>query len=127
MPTKSTYTESSGAQNNKVRFWWLFPNTTFSMRTIDPVTFNIRSTIPITIARTGRGNGDAYLPPGMVEESGPTPLTASEDVAINESVQRGLASKGDDSGRFIYDPDHNETSEEIVHGFHRLLVEALKL
>jgi carnitine monooxygenase subunit len=127
IPTKSTYTETTGAKNNKVRFWWLFPNTTFSMRTTDPVTINLRSTIPITITRTGRGAGDTFLLPGMVEQPNPAPLTASEDMAINESVQRGLASKGYDSGRFIYDPDHNETSEEIVHGFHRLVVEALKL
>jgi hypothetical protein len=34
---------------------------------------------------------------------------------------------GYDAGRFIYDFEHGETSEEAVHLFHRAVVEALSL
>jgi carnitine monooxygenase subunit len=124
--TKSAFTEETGAKTNKVRFWWLFPNTTFNSRTEDPEAMGVTVRIPTDLTHTDAWM-DLYRQPGTVQPPNPAPLTFDEDDVINEAVQRGLASKGYDSGRFIYDPEHLETTEEAVHIFHKLIVEALKL
>ncbi len=53
--------------------------------------------------------------------------TLMEDVAICESVQRGLASRGYSQGRFIVDAERSHISEHSVHHFQRLVAEALDL
>jgi choline monooxygenase len=47
-------------------------------------------------------------------------------VALVESVQRGLHSRGYSSGRFIDDGD-GEVTERATHQFHRLVAGALGL
>jgi len=49
----------------------------------------------------------------------------AEDIALVESVQRGLKSRGYDQGRFIVDADRTDMSEHAVHHFHALVVEAM--
>ena len=49
-----------------------------------------------------------------------------EDIAICESVQRGLKSKAYNQGRFIVDDGKTELSEHAVHHFQRMVFEALK-
>lgn len=51
--------------------------------------------------------------------------TNAEDVALTESVQRGLRSRGYRQGRFIVDASH--VSEHSVHHFHRMVAEVLGL
>ena len=46
----------------------------------------------------------------------------AEDIALVESVQRGLKSRGYDQGRFIVDADRTDMSEHVVHHFHALVV-----
>jgi carnitine monooxygenase subunit len=46
-------------------------------------------------------------------------------VAICESVQRGLASRGYTAGRFVHDPEGGQTTEVAVHHFHRLYAQAM--
>lgn len=48
-----------------------------------------------------------------------------EDIALCESVQRGLKSKGYNQGRFVIDPGHPELSEHGVHHFQRMVARAL--
>jgi choline monooxygenase len=48
-----------------------------------------------------------------------------EDIALCESVQRGLKSNGYNQGRFVIDPAHPELSEHGVHHFQRMVAEAL--
>ncbi len=48
-----------------------------------------------------------------------------EDIDLCESVQRGLASKAYNQGRFIVDHDKTELSEHAVHHFQSMVVEAL--
>ncbi|MSP82674.1 MAG: hypothetical protein EXQ94_07030 [Alphaproteobacteria bacterium] len=48
-----------------------------------------------------------------------------EDIALVESVQRGLHSLGYNQGRFIVDPGRTDMSEHAVHHFHALVVAAL--
>jgi phenylpropionate dioxygenase-like ring-hydroxylating dioxygenase large terminal subunit len=49
-----------------------------------------------------------------------------EDIALVESVQRGLHSRGYERGRFIVDGPRSATSEHGVHHFHGLVVNALE-
>jgi choline monooxygenase len=48
-----------------------------------------------------------------------------EDIALCESVQRGLKSQGYNQGRFVIDPGHPELSEHGVHHFQRMVARAL--
>jgi carnitine monooxygenase subunit len=48
-----------------------------------------------------------------------------EDIALCESVQRGLRSKGYNQGRFVVDNNLSELSEHAVHHFQKMVVDAL--
>ena len=48
-----------------------------------------------------------------------------EDIALCESVQRGLNSKGYNQGRFVVDEERSELSEHAVHHFQDLVAKAL--
>jgi choline monooxygenase len=48
-----------------------------------------------------------------------------EDIAIVESVQRGLKSLGYDQGRYVVDDRDDWYSESGLHKFHRLILAAL--
>ena len=48
-----------------------------------------------------------------------------EDIALVESVQRGLASMAYDQGRYVADPAGSPFSESGLHAFHRRVVEAI--
>lgn len=48
-----------------------------------------------------------------------------EDIAIVESVQRGISSLGFDQGRYVCDPDDSWFSEVPLHTFHTQVLEAL--
>jgi len=117
------------ADGGEVMFWSLFPNHTFSTSTGGNPHFSVQIfAVPDGHARTQFGHSDRYRLPG--DEDGEVfrpdwgPL-GIEDKDICESVHKGLSSMGYDAGRFIYDHEHGETSEEAVHLFHRLIVEAL--
>ncbi len=48
-----------------------------------------------------------------------------EDIAIVESVQHGLHSRGYNQGRFMVDEERSGLSEHGVHYFHSLVLNAL--
>jgi len=48
-----------------------------------------------------------------------------EDIALVESVQRGLASLGYDQGRYVADPKGSWFSESGLHAFHKQILEDL--
>ena len=48
-----------------------------------------------------------------------------EDIALVESVQRGLHSLGYSQGRFMIDKDRTFVSEHGLHHFHSLVLDAL--
>ena len=50
----------------------------------------------------------------------------AEDIAIVESVHRGLGSLGYDQGRYVVDETESWYSESGLHRFHRLLLQALQ-
>jgi choline monooxygenase len=109
--------------------WFLWPNLTIWAYPGEP---NISTLIMIPAGpdRTLE-NLDWFTPGGKV-----TPQIESamiymdqtlqpEDIALCESVQRGLKSKGYNQGRFVIDPAHPELSEHGVHHFQRMVTEAL--
>ncbi len=49
-----------------------------------------------------------------------------EDIAIVESVQRGISSLGYDQGRYVCDAAESWFSETLLHGFHMQVLEALE-
>jgi phenylpropionate dioxygenase-like ring-hydroxylating dioxygenase large terminal subunit len=49
----------------------------------------------------------------------------AEDVAICESVQRGLRNRGYAGGRFVIDPAEGNMSEHAVHHFQAMVLRAL--
>jgi hypothetical protein len=52
-------------------------------------------------------------------------VLAPEDIALCESVQRGLGSRSYDQGAFMVNPANPGESEHALHHFHRLLQSAL--
>ena len=48
-----------------------------------------------------------------------------EDIAIVESVQRGLSSLGYDQSRYVADEAESWFSESALHRFHKQILEAL--
>ena len=52
-------------------------------------------------------------------------LRPGEDVAIVESVQRGLSSLGYDQGRYVVDKQDGWYSESALHRFHMQILQAL--
>ena len=75
---------------------------------------------------------DVYAPPG---EPAPNLVAVKnlfmdmfnvEDIAIVESVQRGLSSLGFDQGRYVCDAAESWLSETLLHGFHKQVLEALE-
>lgn len=49
-----------------------------------------------------------------------------EDISLVENVQRGLASRGYDQGRYIADAADSWFSESALHRFHRQILDALQ-
>ena len=49
-----------------------------------------------------------------------------EDISLVENVQRGLASRGYDQGRYVADPAGSWFSESGLHRFHRQILDALE-
>jgi len=107
-------------------FWFLWPNTTFN---ILPGTeeLNISSVRPLGLDETDFGghsisvSGNRFK--GRADYA--SDVLVPEDVALCESVQRGLHSKGYSQGPMIVDPDRSGRGEHAIHHFHRLVQEAL--
>jgi phenylpropionate dioxygenase-like ring-hydroxylating dioxygenase large terminal subunit len=117
-------------KNDRACFYWLFPNTCFTVLPGDPTHVMVQIFHPMAIDRTN-GKTDMYTPPGTKPNAQRnawlSKVTGPEDRAVCESVQRGLQSKGFDSGRFLYDPQGGELTEESVYTFQRLVAKTLGL
>jgi phenylpropionate dioxygenase-like ring-hydroxylating dioxygenase large terminal subunit len=122
------YPVAPNARSRRAMFWWLWPTTTFNVLP-GPEEMSVFSFLP-----SGREStlqwGQSFSMPGAHRDEARhayrTGLLTEEDTRLCESVQRGLRSKGYDSGRFVYDQDGREISEVAVHHFQRLVVAALE-
>lgn len=110
--------------------WWLWPNTCM-MRYPGRGNFLILNVIPVDVDRTIE-TYDFYL-----EEPEPnaTELDAiryiddvlqPEDIALCESVQRGMETPAFDQGWIVSDPNGSGLSEHALHHFHGLLLGAYR-
>jgi choline monooxygenase len=120
----------SGATVNQHAVWWLWPNTCL-LRYPGRDNFMVLQILPDGPERT-RETWDFYFET--------TELTAAEqdgvryidevlqqqDIAIVESVQRGMRTPAFDQGRIVHDPAGSGLSEHGVHHFHGLLLDAYR-
>ncbi|MEM7176440.1 MAG: SRPBCC family protein [Pseudomonadota bacterium] len=107
-------------------FWFLWPNTTFNMLPGkgEMSVFAIR---PID-AVTSSFEGHILSPDGKVNQARAnyaSTVLGPEDIALCESVQRGLMSKGYSQGPIIVGDEASGQGEQGIHHFHRLVQEAM--
>ena len=123
------YRYSDGERARRFGSWWLWPNLCIEVFPGAP-NVNIFHHVPVGPEQT-RHVFEFYM-----QSPVPTPeqedairyidqVLQAEDIALVESVQRGLKSRGYDQGRFIVDADRTDMSEHAVHHFHALVVEAM--
>ena len=121
--------ESETARRGKaLGGWFLWPNVAFEVYPEDSVmVFHV---VPLAPDRT-RLVIDWYLTdetPDPLQQSVIDHLHATvrtEDVALVESVQKGLQSKGYGQGRFMVDAERTNISEHAVHHFQGMVLQAL--
>jgi len=125
-PDNKAYPVAAEANRTTV-FWFLWPTTTFGFLP-GAASLSVTATTPITAGSTLRRFQNFAVPGVALDEAraayGQTVLVP-EDVAICESVQRGLASRGYTAGRYVHDPEGGQTTEAAVHHFHRLYAAAM--
>jgi len=108
--------------------WWLWPNTC-PMRYPERGNFIVMQVIPAGPGHTLE-TYDFFF-----ETAQPTAaeleairyideVLQAEDIALVESVQRGMATPGFSQGRIVYDESGSGRSEHAVHHFHGLILDA---
>jgi carnitine monooxygenase subunit len=128
-PDNAAYPIHPNAANTRTLWWWLWPTTTFNVLP-GSAEISVFSFLPVSVESSLQWGQRFVISGDEVDEARERyrngPLT-DEDVALVESVQRGLHSRGYGSGRFIDDGEGLEISERATHQFHRLVAEALGL
>ena len=123
------YTFEKGEVDFGYAGWYLWPNLTLWVYPGEP-NISALMMIPDGTDRTIE-HLDWFLPTAEVSKQVQEAMTymdktlQPEDIALCESVQRGLKSKGYNQGRFVIDPVHPELSEHGVHHFQRMVAQAL--
>jgi carnitine monooxygenase subunit len=128
-PDNAAYPVLPDAANTRTLWWWLWPTTTFNVMP-GSAEMSVFSFVPTSVASTLQWGQRFALPGDAVDEPREryrNGALTDEDVALVESVQRGLHSRGYGSGRFIDDGEGREISERASHRFHQLVAQALGL
>ena len=125
-PANSAYEFDPDAGFPGAMFWYLWPNTTFNILpgSNELAVYRIR---PIDHEWTSF-EGDVLTADGRTNDARTTytaNVLAPEDIALCESVQRGLKSKGYDQGPIMAGEVPSGENEYAIHHFHRLVHEAL--
>ena len=108
--------------------WWLWPNTCL-MRYPGRGNFIVMHVVPDGPGRT-RETYDFFFETAEATGAELEAITyvddvlQAEDIALVESVQRGMATPAFTRGRIVHDPTGSGKSEHAVHHFHGLLLEA---
>lgn len=108
--------------------WWLHPNTCI-MRYPGRSSMIILNIIPAGPDRTLE-TYDFFLETKEPNEAELESIRyldevlQAEDIAIVESVQKGMSTPAFDAGRIVNDPDGSGMSEHAVHHFHGLVLDA---
>jgi len=122
----SAYPVEENAAFNQSAFWYLWPNTTFNILP-GSEEFNISVIRPLSLDETDFG-GHSLSVTGEVNQKRAdytADVLVPEDIALCESVQKGLKSFGYSQGPMIVDPDRSGRGEHAIHHFHRLVQKAL--
>ncbi len=128
-PDNTAYPVHADAANTRTLWWWLWPTTTFNVMP-GSAEMSVFSFLPTSVASTLQYGQRFALPGDEVDEAREryrNGALTDEDVALVESVQRGLNSRGYGAGRFIDDAEGLEVSERATHQFHRLVAQALEM
>jgi len=111
--------------------WWLWPNTCL-LRYPGRGNFMVFQMLPAGPDRTLE-TWDFYLETPELSEAETESVTyidevlQQQDIAIVESVQRGMSTPAFDQGRIVYDPANTPgLSEHGVHHFHSLVLRAYR-
>ena len=125
-PTNSAYEFDPDVGFPGAMFWYLWPNTTFNILpgSNELAVYRIR---PID-HEWSSFEGDVLTADGRTNDARTTytaNVLAPEDIALCESVQRGLKSKGYDQGPIMAGEVPSGENEYAIHHFHRLVHKAL--
>lgn len=138
----SHFAEAGAGQNSAYNFdgaevtthavWWLWPNTCL-LRYPGRSNFMVFQVHPDGPGRT-RETWDFYLEDTELTETEKQAVhyiddvLQPQDIALVESVQRGMRTPAFDQGRFVFDPARSGSglSEHGVHHFHGLLIDAYR-
>ncbi|GGN85886.1 ring-hydroxylating oxygenase subunit alpha [Actinoplanes lobatus] len=118
----------AGASVTQHAVWWLWPNTCL-LRYPGRGNFMVLQVIPAGPDRTLE-TWDFYFETPELDGAEAEAVRyidevlQQQDIAIVESVQRGMATPAFDQGRIVYDPEAPGLSEHGVHHFHGLLLQA---
>ena len=126
---RTSYTEFSVKSDEPYLTWWLWPN--LCMLSLP----GSEHLIVLRMAPDGpdrcRERADIYAPAGGLPKNFAVirrlfaEMFNREDVAIVESVQRGMSSLGYDQSRYVVDRNDDWYSESGLHRFHRQILKAL--
>lgn len=120
----------SGASVTDHAVWWLWPNTCL-LRYPGRGNFMVFQVLPDGPDRTLE-TWDFFLEttelqPAEVESVRYVDeVLQVQDIALVESVQRGMSTPAFDQGRIVFDPSGSGLSEHGVHHFHGLLLDAYR-
>ncbi|GMG81702.1 carnitine monooxygenase subunit YeaW [Paralimibaculum aggregatum] len=108
--------------------WWLWPNTCL-MRYPGRGNFIVMHIIPVGPDRTLETYDFFFetaekLPAETEAIRYIDEVLQAEDIALVESVQRGMNTPAFTQGRIVHDPDGSGKSEHAVHHFHGLVLDA---
>jgi len=122
----------SGASVTEHAVWWLWPNTCL-LRYPGRGNFMVFQAVPDGPERTLE-TWDFYLESTELDEAEKESVRyiddvlQQQDIALVESVQRGMRTPAFDQGRIVFDPARagSGLSEHGVHHFHGLVLEAYR-
>ncbi|TQS40686.1 aromatic ring-hydroxylating oxygenase subunit alpha [Cryptosporangium phraense] len=126
----NTAYDVAGATVNEHAVWWLWPNTCL-LRYPGRGNFMVFQVLPVAPDRT-RETWDFYFETASVEDAEEESIRyidevlQAQDIAIVESVQRGMSTPAFDQGRIVVDPAGSGLSEHGVHHFHGLILDAYR-
>ena len=110
--------------------WWLWPNTCL-MRYPGRSSMIVLNIIPAGVDRTLE-TYDFYLETPEANDMEKEAIRyldevlQVEDIALVESVQRGMSTPAFEQGRIVHDPAGSGKSEHALHHFHGLVLDAYK-
>ncbi len=122
----SAYPLGDNEKNMMSVFWYMWPNTTIN---ILPGSEEVAISVIRPLSLTETDFGGHVLVTDDSQNEARAKYTADvlvpEDIALCESVQRGLQSKGYTQGPMVVDDARSGRGEHAIHHFHRLVQQAL--